>query len=165
MVLLLFLPDVRAWFAVDRCLDAGGSYDYEAGSCTLAPAAPAPSPGGTGAGEAPIATFVNRVWVVESSEQVTRGSLRVFLSDGTMVMASPNATPALGAWERRGDGLTITEESIRYPVEILELEGDRFRIRIDGPGEPVEILFAPAGADAGAGAARPGGAAEANGPG
>jgi len=95
---------------------------------------------------------------------VTRGSLRVFLSDGTMVMASPNATPALGAWERRGDGLTITEESIRYPVEILELEGDRFRIRIDGPGEPVEILFAPAGADAGAGAARPGGAAGANRP-
>ena len=159
MVLLLFLPDVRAWFAVDRCLDAGGSYDYEAGSCTLAPAAPAPS-AGTGAAEAPLATFVNRVWVVESSEQVARGSLRVFLSDGTMVMASPNATPALGAWERRGDGLTITEEGIRYPVEILELEDDRFRIRINGPGEPVEILFAPAGAGDG----RPGGAAGANGP-
>ncbi len=163
MVLLLFLPDVRAWLAVDRCLDAGGSYDYETGSCTFAPAAPGTSgtSPGTGAASARPTTFVNRVWVVESSEQVARGSLRIFLSEGTMVMASPNATPAFGAWERRGDGLAITEEGIRYPVEILELDDDRFRIRVDGPGEPVEILFAPAGT----GDARPGGAAGADDPG
>jgi heat shock protein HslJ/uncharacterized membrane protein len=89
-------------------------------------------------------SFVNRVWVVAESKQVARGELRVFLSDGTLVMASPNATPAFGQWRSEGGRLTITEESRNYPVDILALSEDAFRIRINGPGEPVDILFTPA---------------------
>jgi phosphotransferase system glucose/maltose/N-acetylglucosamine-specific IIC component len=29
-------PQVEAWLASDRCLDAGGKYDYAANTCVLA---------------------------------------------------------------------------------------------------------------------------------
>jgi hypothetical protein len=89
-------------------------------------------------------SFVNRVWTVAESKQIAQGELRVFLSEGTLVMAAPHATPALGTWSRRDGGLTITEEGLKYDVDILELTDDAFRIRIHSPGEPVEILFRPA---------------------
>jgi hypothetical protein len=90
------------------------------------------------------AAFTNRVWVVAESEQVARGDLRVFLSEGTLVMASPHATPALGTWSYKDGQLMITEESRPYSVDILELTPTTFRIRIHSPGEPVVIRFAPA---------------------
>ena len=68
----------------------------------------------------------------------------MFLSDGTLVMASPHGTPAFGTWRHKGDSLTITEEGLEYPVDIVELTEDVFRIRIRGPGEPVVIRFSPA---------------------
>ena len=33
-------PKIDAWLAVDRCLDAGGKYDYTANACVLADRAP-----------------------------------------------------------------------------------------------------------------------------
>jgi hypothetical protein len=59
-------------------------------------------------------------------------------------MTSPHGTPALGSWRVRDGRLSITEEGRDYPVDVLELGADVFRIRIRGPGEPVEIRFAPA---------------------
>lgn len=90
-------------------------------------------------------SFVNRVWTVAESKQVATGELRVFLSEGTLVMASPHAKPALGSWRRQDGRLTITEEGLDYQVDILELSDDAFLIRIHSPGEPVEVLFRPAG--------------------
>jgi len=96
----------------------------------------------------PVATpepgFVNRVWTVAESRQVSPGEMRVFLEGGTLVMASPNGRPAFGTWTYADGRLAITEEGRRYDVDILELTGSSFRIRIHNPGEPVEILFAPA---------------------
>ena len=88
--------------------------------------------------------FVDRVWEVTESAQVAVRSRRVFLSDGTLVMTSPGSTPALGTWQSTDDGMLITEEGISYPTEILESGGDRFRIRIHGPGDPADITFGPA---------------------
>jgi heat shock protein HslJ/uncharacterized membrane protein len=112
---------------------------------------PSPAPADTAPADAPVpppateaASFVNRVWAVAESKQVEPGALRVFLSDGTLVMASPNSTPAFGQWRSEDGRLTITEESRDYPTDILALSEHAFRIRINGPGEPVEILFAPA---------------------
>ena len=62
-----------------------------------APAEPAPAE--------KAVSFVNRVWVVAESKQVERGALRVFLSDGTLVMTSPNSTPAFGQWRSEGGRL------------------------------------------------------------
>ena len=98
-----------------------------------------PQPAGT-----PPASFVNRVWVVAESPQIAKGELRVFLADGTLVMSSPNATPALGRWRAENGQLTITEEGRDYPVDVLELSATAFRIRVRGPGEPVTVLFKPA---------------------
>ena len=114
-----------------------------------APAAPGAPPAPAQAPAEPVpakaaTSYVNRVWVVSESKQVARGELRVFLSDGTLVMASPNATPAFGQWRSEGGRLTITEEGRDYPVDVLGLAEDAFRIRINGPREPVEILFTPA---------------------
>jgi len=89
-------------------------------------------------------SFINRVWAVAESEQAEVGSLRVFLSEGTLVMASPNAEPAFGAWSQEDGRLKITEEGLNYDADILELSESAFRIRIHSPGEPVEILFTPA---------------------
>lgn len=89
-------------------------------------------------------SFVNKVWQVAESEQVTPGSLRVFLSDGTLVMSTPHAKPAFGTWRYDGGRLTITEEGMDYPTDILALSENAFRIRMHSPGEPVEILFAQA---------------------
>ncbi len=91
------------------------------------------------------ASFVNRVWVVAESKQVAPGELRIFLSEGTLVMASPHGTPALGTWRYDGGHLTITEDGREYQVEIQELNENVFRIRIHGPGEPVDIRFQLAG--------------------
>ena len=112
---------------------------------------PAPAPADTAPADAPVpppateaASFVNRVWAVAESKQVEPGALRVFLSDGTLVMASPNSTPAFGQWRSEDDRLTITEEGRDYPTDILALSEHAFRVRLNGPGEAVEILFEPA---------------------
>ena len=89
-------------------------------------------------------SFVNKVWSVQSSNAVTPGQLYVFLSEGTLVIASPNGTPALGRWKQEDQTFTMVEESISYAVEILELTQDRFRIRMRNPGEPVEMTLVPA---------------------
>lgn len=123
-------------------------------------------------GQDPAATvdptgFVNRVWRVAESPQVQKGSLRVFLSDGTLVMADPHAEPALGTWAMDDGELTIMEEGLTYPVEIVELSEQMFRIRIRGPGEPVDIRFEPATKGSSSPAAAPGWvelASEADGP-
>lgn len=94
--------------------------------------------------EARTASFVNRVWEIAESPQGEPGALRVFLADGTLVMTAPDATPSLGRWRYADGKLTIIEEGLEYPTEILELGEDRFRIRMHSPGEPLEIGFAPA---------------------
>ena len=103
-----------------------------------------PVPAAAVAPDAAKPSFVNRVWAVAESRQVAAGELRTFLSDGTLVMTSSHATPAFGAWRYDGGRLTIIEDGREYPTDILELSEASFRIRMNGPGEPVEILFAHA---------------------
>jgi hypothetical protein len=86
-------------------------------------------------------SFVDKVWRVEASNAVAPGQLYVFLSEGTLVIASDNGTPALGRWKRESGNFTMVEDGVAYPVEILELTDDRFRIRMKNPGEPVEMTL------------------------
>lgn len=90
------------------------------------------------------ATFVNRVWRVAESTDVAPGLLCVFLSEGTLVFASPNGKPALGTWNYDGKSLTTVEEGIPYRVDILGLSRTEFRIRSHNPGGVVETRFVPA---------------------
>ena len=90
------------------------------------------------------ATFVNKVWRVAESSSVAPGLLYVFLSEGTLVFASPHGKPALGTWSSDDRGLTIVEEGLPYRVDILALSATELRIRVHNPGEPVEIRLVPA---------------------
>lgn len=105
--------------------------------------APAPDQGASAPTKA-RAAFVNRVWRVTESSSVAPGHMYVFLSEGTLVVASPNSKPSLGTWSDDGGTLTMVEESLSYKVEILGLSDSAFKIRIHGPGEPVVIQLAPA---------------------
>ena len=122
-------------------------------NCSEPAAAPAPAESATPAPSAAPAQpaqpaagprFVNRVWTVESSTAVAPGTLYVFLSEGTLVIASPNAKPMLGSWKKSGDGLVMVEESISYPTDILKLDGSSFVIRSHNPGTHVDISIVPA---------------------
>ena len=90
------------------------------------------------------ASFINKVWKVDASPTIQKGQLYVFLSEGTLVVASSNGTPSLGTWRYQKGALTMVEESIAYPVDILELSTDTFRLRMHNPGEPVELTLVPA---------------------
>ncbi len=114
-------------------------------SCS-APSRPATPPINQTAADAPVG-FVNRVWRVAESTGVAPGQLYVFLSEGTLVIASATGTPLLGRWERTGAGLTMTEEGLAYPTDILSLTADEFRIRSHNPGQPVETRLVPADRD------------------
>ncbi len=92
----------------------------------------------------PAVSFVNKVWQVSTSNSVAAGQLYVFLSEGTLVIASPHGTPSFGTWTYGGGRLTITEEGRAYETDILTLSANEFGIRMSNPGEAVEITFAPA---------------------
>jgi hypothetical protein len=99
------------------------------------PAAPAhdrPAPAGG-------FVFANRVWVVEASNAVAVGSVYVFLGDRTLVLAGPGSTPAFGRWEFERGELAVVEGGVSYPADIAEAKGDRLRLRLRGPGEPVTL--------------------------
>lgn len=83
--------------------------------------------------------FVDRVWKVESSSAVEPGTVYAFLSDGTLVIDAPNGTPAHGRWSFENGALTMIEEGIPYPVDILALDGHAMRLRSHNPGEPVDL--------------------------
>ncbi len=88
--------------------------------------------------------FVNKVWMVDRSPSVARGQLYVFLSEGTLVIASSTGTPSFGKWSDEGGMLTMVEEGIPYKVDVVELTDDMFSIRINNPGPPVEMTMVPA---------------------
>jgi hypothetical protein len=98
-------------------------------------------------GETPdsAVSFVNRVWRVSNSSSVAPGTLYVFLSEGTLVITSPNSKPALGRWKYEDGAFTMVEEGVPYKVDVLKLSKDEFRIRSNNPGEPVEITLVPTG--------------------
>lgn len=107
------------------------------------PPAP-PSPPEAPPAAAEQVSFVNRVWQVADSSTIAPGLLYVFLGEGTLVIASPHGTPALGSWRDSAGTLTMTEESITRQVEVLSLTNREFRIRIQDPGEGVLLRLVPA---------------------
>lgn len=90
------------------------------------------------------ASFVNRVWSVSESTTVSKGMLYVFLSDGTLVLASAGNKPAFGQWQQDGTDLVMIEEGQRYKTEVLMATKDILQLRQYNPGEPVEMTLVPA---------------------
>jgi heat shock protein HslJ len=103
----------------------------------------APEPSGEPA-RSDAAGFVNKVWQVDRSSSAAPGTLYVFLSEGTLIVTSPNEKPMVGSWSAESGRLTMVEEGLRYEVDVLRLTPDRFEIRSLNPGESVEISLVPA---------------------
>ena len=108
--------------------------------CSGAKPVATPAPAGA---SAPVG-YVNKVWKVKSSNSVAVGQIYVFLSEGTLVLASEHGTPTLGKWRSEDGGITMIEEGISYPTDIVSLTADEFQIRSHNPGEAVEITLVPA---------------------
>jgi hypothetical protein len=104
---------------------------------------PAERPAAPGSGQH-ASDFVNRVWQVAESSGSASGQLYVFLSEGTLVIASTTGTPALGRWQREGDSLTLVEEGIAYPTGIIHLSDEEFRLRSHNPGGQLDLRLVPA---------------------
>ena len=85
------------------------------------------------------AAFENHVWRVARSATVEVGQLYVFLSDGTLLIASAHGTPSLGSWGLEAGQMTMVEEGIPYKVTVLHSSADSLAIRMANPGEPVTI--------------------------
>jgi uncharacterized membrane protein len=91
------------------------------------------------------AAFVNKVWSVVESPAGATGELYVFLSTGTLVIASPEARPSLGRWSWESGGLTMVEGGLPYNADIVALEDSVFSIRIRNMGKSWDLRLVPAG--------------------
>jgi hypothetical protein len=100
--------------------------------------APTPSPASVKPG------FINKVWEVNLSTGVAPGTLYAFLSDGTLVVSSPNSKAAFGAWTFKNGKLTMIEEAQEYKTDILTLNHDELRLKSHNPGGSIEIVLVPA---------------------
>lgn len=109
--------------------------------------APAPAPASTAptsaAPPAPATPprFAGKVWRAAAGGPVEPGTTYAFLDDGTLVIDSPNGTPMVGAWAQADGRMTMTEEGVTYPVDVLQLDDSTFRLRSNNPGGAVEITL------------------------
>ena len=102
-----------------------------------------PTPAMPGSGNKGMADMVeNRVWI-EETEGAPKGSLRAFLSDGTMVMTSCVETYRLAPWRWVEGGTMAWEEDGRVlRAEVAVVERDQLGMLIDlGDGEQLSQRF------------------------
>lgn len=103
---------------------------------------PAPTPAAVATDAAPA--FVGKVWEVKMSSAVAPGTRYSFLADGSLVIEADGGTPGYGKWTYQDGALTMIEEGIAYPTDILKLDASTFEIRSHNPGTPVTITLVPA---------------------
>ena len=113
---------------------------------TTAPATattPTPSAGAEPASGPPPA-FADIPWKVSDSPGGQAGAVYTFGSDGTLTVAAPGGTPSTGRWSYAGGKLTLVEDGVAYPTDIVSLDDMHFVIRSHNPGGTVEIAMVPA---------------------
>lgn len=121
----------------------------EASPAATAPAAPAPAPvePAPPADDAepsadPASVLAGSTWRVERrSDGGEIGSTYAFLADGTLVFDSPTGTPMTGSWTVDGGALSLTEEGIAYPTDLVVRDADHVTLRSHNPGGVVEIAL------------------------
>ena len=102
-----------------------------------------PTPAFPGSGNEGMAELVeNRVWI-DTNPDAPKGSLRAFLSDGTLVMTSCGETYRLAPWRWVEGGTLVWEEDGRVlRAEVALVERDVMGMVIDlGNGEHLTQRF------------------------
>jgi hypothetical protein len=102
-----------------------------------------PTPAFPGSGNKGMAELVeNRVWIDQDSA-APQGSLRAFLSDGTLVMTSCTETYRLSPWRWVEGATLVWEEDGRVlRAEVAMVERDNMGMVIDlGDGERLTQRF------------------------
>ena len=118
---------------------------------TVEPPAPAtsaamPAPASVAA-PAPATTtpaFVDKVWRVAPSSAQQAGTTYTFLSGGALVIDAPGGTPMTGEWRQVDGKLTMVEEGIAYPTDVVELDAAHLVLRSHNPGGSVLIALVAA---------------------
>ena len=112
-------------------------------SAPSAPEAPPAQPSPPAAAETPA--FVGKTWKVVESAGVQVGTTYTFNADGTVVIASaPGNPPGQGKWTYTDGKLTVEEEGVSYPTDILRLDAEHFDVRSHSPGGTLDIKMVPA---------------------
>jgi hypothetical protein len=101
------------------------------------------APDGTAAD--PASVLAGKVWRVERrSDGGEIGATYAFLADGTLVVDSPNGTPTAGAWQVRDGALSMTEEGVSYPTDLIVRDASHVTLRSRNPGGVVELALVAA---------------------
>lgn len=140
---IIVLVACRAEAPADVPSDAAPAAD------AVAPVASAPAPvepalpaGGTAPAEDPASVLAGRTWRVERrSDGGEVGATYAFLADGTLVVDSARGTPMTGRWTVDGGALSLTEEGIAYPTDLVVRDADHVTLRSHNPGGVVEIAL------------------------
>lgn len=90
--------------------------------------------------------FVDTHWKVTDSAGGQAGAIYTFASDGSLVIDAPGGTPTTGHWSYAGGKLTMTEDGVAYPADIISLDDAHFVIRSHNPGGAVDIAMVAASA-------------------
>ena len=110
----------------------------------VAPAQPAPSRSVNPANPpapASAPAFVDKVWHVAPASAQEPGTTYSFLGNGVLVIDSPHGTPMRGRWSYADSKLTMTEEGVTYPTDILAMDAGHLHLRSHNPGDPVDIVL------------------------
>ena len=95
-----------------------------------------------GQGDAQAPAFTDKVWRVVSSTGVEPGTTYAFLADGTVVIENPIGNPpGYGRWSYQDGKLSIEEEGIAYPTDILRMDENRLELRSHNPGGTLDITL------------------------
>jgi hypothetical protein len=88
--------------------------------------------------------FADKVWKVSASSAVEVGTTYAFLSDGRLLIDSPHGTPLYGKWAYEKGALSMVEEGLTYPADIIKLDANTFQVRMHTPAGSTDITLVPA---------------------
>lgn len=90
----------------------------------------------------PRMVLAGTTWRVAPPDAADAGATYAFHEDGTLVVDSPHGTPMTGAWAVDAAGaLSMTEEGMRYPTDLVVHDADHIMLRSHNPGGVVEIVL------------------------
>lgn len=139
----LILPVVATLLLAACQRDAAPTTDSAAS--TPAPPATTPSPI-TPAPVPPPSTdippaFVDYAWRAVEGSGVEPGATYTFQRDGILIVSSPSGTPVRGNWRFVDGALTMTEDNIDYPTDIVAQDADHLHLRSNNPGGAVDLVL------------------------